>query len=268
MVTATLLSAGLGMLVGLIMGLTGAGGGILAVPLLAFGLHLTVPEAGPIGLMAVGLAAATAAVVGLRANRVRYRAAALIAGTGILAAPAGVWLSRQLDTHILSIVFAVVLLFVSYKSFKDGRRTAQPLPSRRAPPCIRAEASGRFVWTTQCAVRLSLAGGLAGLLSGLLGVGGGFVMVPALQRYTDLTMQSVIATSLAVIALISLTGVVTSMSSGHFNFAVGIPFTGGTLAGMVIGGAIAPRLASKHLKLAFALISSAVAVGLLVANLR
>ena len=90
-------------------------------------------------------------------------------------------------------------------------------------------------------------------------------MVPALQRYTDLAMQSVIATSLAVIALISLTGVVTSISAGHFNFGIGIPFAGGALAGMLLGGMASPRLSGKHLKIAFALISAAVAVGMLIA---
>jgi uncharacterized membrane protein YfcA len=255
----------LGALVGLIMGLTGAGGGILAVPLLIFGLQLTVTEAGPIGLLAVGIAAAMGAVIGLKAGIVRYRAALLIAGTGVLATPAGIWLSRQLDTRVLSIVFAVVLLIVAYKSLKESKQKKQVAPTRAELPCIRDEDSGRFVWTTRCAIRLSIAGTIAGVLSGLLGVGGGFVMVPALQRYTDLAMQSVIATSLAVIALISLTGVVTSMSVGHFNFAIGIPFAGGALAGMLLGGVISPRLSGRHLKMAFGLISVAVAIGMLIA---
>ena len=258
----------LGALVRLIMGLTGAGGGILAVPLLVFGLQLTVTEAGPIGLLAVGIAAAMGAVIGLKAGIVRYRAALLIAGTGVLATPAGIWLSRQLDTRALSIAFAVVLLMVAYKSLRESKQKEPAAPTRAEPPCIRDEDSGRFVWTTRCAIRLSIAGTIAGVLSGLLGVGGGFVMVPALQRYTDLAMQSVIATSLAVIALISLTGVVTSMSAGHFNFAIGIPFAGGALAGMLLGGVISPRLSGTHLKTAFGLISVAVAIGMLIAALN
>jgi uncharacterized membrane protein YfcA len=79
----------LGALVGVIMGLTGAGGGILAVPLLVFGLHLTVASAAPLGLLAVGIAAAMGAAVGLRAGVVRYRAALLIALTGIVFNPLG-----------------------------------------------------------------------------------------------------------------------------------------------------------------------------------
>ena len=80
----------LGALVGIVMGLTGAGGGILAVPLLVFGLHLTIVEAGPVAMLAVGISATVGALLGLKANIVRYRATLLIAVSGILMAPLGV----------------------------------------------------------------------------------------------------------------------------------------------------------------------------------
>ena len=259
--TLTLL---LGAVVGLILGLTGAGGGILAVPLLVFGQQLTITEAGPIGLLAVGISAAVGAVIGLRSGIVRYRAALLVAGTGILLAPAGIWLAQGLNTRILSVVFAIVLLWVAFKSFKESRENAQIKPLNIVPPCIRESKSGRFIWTNKCAALLAATGSVAGVLSGLLGVGGGFVMVPALQRYTDLEMRSVVATSLAVIALISITGVATSISSGHFDHAIGVPFAAGTVAGMVVGGALSSRLSTKYLKKIFALICLAVAVGMIV----
>ena len=72
---------------------------------------------------------------------------------------------------------------------------------------------------------------LAGLLSGLLGVDGGFVLVPALQRCMNLSMKSVVATSLAVIALVSVGGVLSSAFAGHLNWAIAVPFGGGALAG-------------------------------------
>jgi len=79
--------ASLGAIVGLILALTGAGGAILAVPLLVFGLHLRMAEAGPIALLAVGVSAAVGALIGLRAGIVRYRAAAMMAASGVLASP-------------------------------------------------------------------------------------------------------------------------------------------------------------------------------------
>lgn len=258
-------SAALGVVVGVIMGLTGAGGGVLAVPLLVFGLHLTVAEAGPVGLLAVGIAATLGAMIGLKEHIVRYRAALFIAGMGILMAPLGVWLAQRFDPRILSIVFAAVLAWMTYKTVKEIRAQDVPASPARPPlPCIRNVERGRFVWTSQCAGVLAVFGGLAGLLSGLLGVGGGFVLVPALQRYTDLPTRSVIATSLAVIALVSLAGVASSIVMGQLNIRVGLPFAAGGAAGMGIGIMLLSHFSQKTLKLAFAIICAAVSVAMVV----
>jgi len=258
----------LGALVGCIMGLTGAGGGILAIPLLVFGLHLSVPQAGPIGLLAVGIASAMGAVIGLRAGIVRYRAAALIAAVGIVLTPLGTWLAHQLDTRYLTLLFAIVMVWVAIKGMRDAwrsRTAAATVPDDC--PCLR-DQSGRFVWTPRCASRLAVMGGLAGVLSGLLGVGGGFVIVPSLQRVTDLAMQSVVSTSLAVIALISLVSVGTSMVSGHFDLAIGLPFSAGAMAGILLGGKLAVRWHPAHLKLAFSIVCMVVSAGLIMKSIH
>lgn len=261
-----LISVGLGLIVGVILALTGAGGGILAVPLLIFGVGLSVAEAGPIGLLAVGMAAAFGAGLGLTAGTVRYKAALLIAGTGILFSPFGIWLAHRVDNRWLGLLFSIVLLFVAYRTFRHA--TDQPSGDEaadgRAPPCIRDADSGRFVWTTRCARALALSGTVAGFLSGLLGVGGGFVLVPALQRYTDLAMQSVVASSLAVIALVSVSGVASSAVAGHLNWAIAIPFCGGALVGMMGGRLISSRLAGPQLQRGFAAVSALVAFGMIV----
>ena len=259
------LSLALGLVVGIIMGLTGAGGGILAVPLLVFGLHMSVAQAGPIGLLAVGISATLGALIGLKKGIVRYRAAVLIAGTGILLAPLGVWLAQRLNTSALGVLFAVVLAWVAYKTLKEARALGtgreQTYP---APPCLRDAQAGRFVWTSKCAQVLTLSGAIAGFLSGLLGVGGGFVMVPALQRYTDLTTRSVVATSLAVIALVSLAGVGSSITTGQLDLAVGLPFALGAAVGMGAGTVLSTRLSQKNLKLSFAVICAAVSIAMVV----
>ncbi len=259
-----LLSAGLGALLGIIMGLTGAGGGILAVPLLVFGLGLTVAQAGPIGLLAVGAAATLGAGLGLIKKIVRYRAAVLVAAIGILVAPLGVSLAHRLDTKILSMLFAVVLLWVAYKSFTAVTAERLSTEAVREPTCKRLTATGRFTWTTRCAAMLTVTGGLAGLLSGMLGVGGGFVMVPALQRFTDLETGSIVATSLTVIALVSLAGVSASWSAGHLDVELALPFAAGALAGMAAGSIISSQFPAKYLKIAFAVICLVVAVGMLI----
>jgi uncharacterized membrane protein YfcA len=264
-----MISLALGLAVGLILALTGAGGGILAVPLLVFGTHIGMAQAGPIGLLAVGMAACLGAVLGLRAGVVRYRAAVLVAISGMVCSPAGLWLARRVDNRWLSVLFALTLLYVAFKTFDKARRKGAPSTAARpVPVCVRDAATGRFVWTRPCARALALSGSLAGLLSGLLGVGGGFVMVPALQRYTDLAMQSAVATSLAVIALISAAGVVTSAASGGLAWSIALPFAAGALAGMLGGRSLSTRLSGPHLQMAFAGVSALVAAGMIVKALR
>lgn len=259
-----LIHAGFGLVIGIILALTGAGGGILAVPLLIFGAHQSVAQAGPISLLAVGMAAALGAVLGLRTEVVRYRATLLISAVGMLLSPVGLWLAHRIDNLWLSVLFALVLLFVAYRTFQQVGKHADDRPHARAtkPPCIRDADSGRFNWTARCARALALSGAVMGLLPGLLGIGGGFVMVPALRRYTDLAMQPVIATSLAVIALVSITGVISSAFAGNLNWTVAMPFAAGALAGMVGGRTLAARLAGPHLQRVFAIVSALVAVGM------
>lgn len=257
----------LGLTVGVILALTGAGGGILAVPLLVFGADLSMAEGGPIGLMAVGLAATLGAVMGLRSGTVRYKAALLIAGAGIVCSPAGLWLAQRIPNRPLTIVFAFVLLYVAFRVFQKSMAPVSGAAARGSaaePPCRMDAVRGKLNWTAPCARALALSGVLAGGLSGLLGVGGGFVMVPALQRYTDLTTQSVVATSLAVIALVSASGVVASAAAGHLQWPVALPFAAGALAGMLGGRLVAAKLAGPHLQKGFAIVSALVAVALLI----
>lgn len=255
-------SALLGLAVGVILALTGAGGGILAVPLLVFGTGIGVAQAGPVGLLAVGMAAMLGAVLGLRAGQVRYRAALLIAAAGMLLAPAGLWAARLADGQWLSLLFALTLLYVAARTW---RQAAAPVAAEHAgaPVCLRRKQTGRFVWTRPCARALGLSGALAGFLSGLLGVGGGFVMVPALQRYTDLPPKSAVATSLAVIAIISAAGVATSAAQGNVDWSTAAPFAGGALAGMLGGRSLSTRVAGPTLQRVFAALSALVAVGMI-----
>ena len=258
----------LGVGVGVILALTGAGGGILAVPLLVFGAGLGMAQAAPIGLTAVGMAAALGAILGLKAGIVRYKAALLMAAAGMLCAPPGLWLAHRIDNRWLTVLFAVTLLYVAVRMIRQSLKTNQPqnsqnaLPQRR-PPCVVSAQTGKIVWTSPCALALALSGAAAGLLSGLLGVGGGFVMVPALQRCTDLPIKSIVATSLAVIALVSATGVASSAVSGHLNMVVALPFSGGALLGMLAGRGVANHLSGPRLQQGFGVVSALVAAGML-----
>lgn len=246
-----LLTIILGVVIGLLMGLTGSGGGMLAVPLLVFFLNLPVTQATPVGLLAIAVAASIGAIIGLREGLVRYRAALLMAVIGVLVAPGGIWLAHQVDNRILMATFSIILLFVAYKTARNQSFDALSSPPNSLP-CILNSQTGKFVWTSRCSVSLMLTGATAGFLSGLMGAGGGFVIVPALQRISILTMQSVIATSLTVIAFVSMTVVATNSVSGNMDWMVAVPFCLGAISGMILSKLVAGKLDAKYLKNGFA----------------
>jgi hypothetical protein len=266
-----LISIFLGFLTGGVLALAGAGGTIIAVPLLMFGLHLTVAEAAPIALFAVCLSSAIGALFAHRQGKVRYRAAGFIAITGVMTAPIGIWLAQKLPNAPLILLFALVLFYAAISMFRQSKKQDEAVKniadSQSAPasiPCQLAYDQGRLVWTWPCARALAFSGTAAGFLSGLLGVGGGFVVVPALKKATNLSMQSILATSLAVIALISAVGVVSATFIGGMNWTIALPFAAGALAGMLIGRIFANFLAGPKLQQGFAVVSMGVSVWMII----
>lgn len=262
----------LGACTGVVLALTGAGGTIIAVPLLIFGLHLVIAEAAPIALLAVCLSSAAGALFAHRQGKVRYRAAGFIAITGVMTAPAGIWLAQKLPNVPLTILFALVLLYVAVDMLRQSKRQNDQAiagipdcrPRTSSIPCQLEYAGGRLIWTWPCARALAFSGAIAGFLSGLLGVGGGFAIVPALKKATDLPMQSILATSLAVIALISLIGVTFAAILGGMNWTIALPFSAGALTGMLTGRIFAARLTGPKLQQGFAVVAMGVSVGMII----
>jgi hypothetical protein len=259
------ISIGLGAFVGMMMALTGAGGGILSVPLLVFGLNLSIASAGPIGLLAIAVAGSLGAINGLRTKLLRYRAALVMATLGIVLAPIGVYLAQRIPNQPLLIAFAGILIVVSIRMLIQAQQeiagnAPKELP---APPCKLDQSIGRLIWSVPCARSLIGAGAVAGFLSGLLGVGGGFIIVPALKKVTDLPMQSIVATSLGVLALISITGVTTAAVAGHLNWSIGIPFAAGAIAGMVLGSLMAKKISGPRIQQIFSAFTFFISLSLL-----
>jgi len=259
------ISVGLGVFVGMMMALTGAGGGILSVPLLVFGLNLSIASAGPIGLLAIAVAGSLGAINGLRTKLLRYRAALVMATLGIVLAPVGVYLAQRIPNQPLLIAFASILIVVSIRMLIQAQQeiTGNVPKERPPPPCKLDQSIGRLIWSVPCARSLMGSGAVAGFLSGLLGVGGGFIIVPALKKVTDLPMQSIVATSLGVLALISIAGVTSATVAGHLNWSIGIPFAGGAVAGMLLGSVIARQISGPRIQQAFAIFTFLISLSLL-----
>jgi uncharacterized protein len=153
---------GLGFVVGLLMALTGAGGGALGVPLLVLTLGLPMQQAAPMALIAVGLSGAVGAVLGLRDQLLRWRAALMIGAAGMLVAPLGVALAQRLPQALLLSIFAVFMLYTAWRMWRSApAQAARPVQ----PACVRPDGELRLRWTPRCAAVLARVGGTAGLFS-------------------------------------------------------------------------------------------------------
>jgi uncharacterized membrane protein YfcA len=221
----TLISAGLGLVVGIVLALTGAGGTILAIPLLVFSMGLSIQQAAPIALLAILVASLVGALQGLNKGIVRYKAAMLIALLGVICAPVGVVLAHWLPLPMLNGLFAGILIAIAFRSWKSAHLAEESNSNTPPPACTINPATSRLFWTAPCTRSLIATGGLAGLLSGLLGVGGGFVVVPSLQRVSNFNQATIIATTLAAVALISISSLAAYGAKSDIAWQIAIPFT-------------------------------------------
>ncbi|MFZ5723681.1 MAG: sulfite exporter TauE/SafE family protein [Pseudomonadota bacterium] len=262
-----------GALAGLVLGLTGAGGSVLAIPLLVYVLGWSFVDAVPVALLAVSVAAATGAALAWNSGLVRWRAALVLAGFGALTTAAGLATAARLPATWLLAAFAVVTAIVAWRMWRQARIEPAAAGVVRAGLGVRDDGSriacavdpdtGRLRWNARCFSVIAATGALTGYLGGALGVGGGFVIVPALRARTGLGMHAAVATSLLAIALTSAAGVVAAGFAGRFPpLPVAAPFVLGALAGMVAGRFIAPRIAGAALQKFFAVTMLAVAIGM------
>lgn len=267
MIDPILITILLGLFIGLVLALTGAGGAILSLPLLVLFLDIKMIEAAPISLIAISISAGIAALIGLRAGIVRYKAAGILATFGILCAPIGVYVAHHLSEQTLAMLFSAVLFVVAWRSFKNmnvsplliTNRTetinGKNLVKKIEPACALNPATSKLFWTAHCTVSLISTGGLSGFLSGLLGVGGGFIIVPTLQRISNLETKIITATSLAVIALVSIASTISYAGNGTILWSIALPFTISMLSGMFLGRWLHDKIPNLIRMLMFSLLS-------------
>lgn len=247
------------------MGLTGAGGGILSVPLLVFAFHMPMSEAGPIALTAIAISAGVGAVIGLNAKVLRYKAAMFMAICGLILSPLGLWVAQRAPNTPMLLLFSAVLIYVAAKMFVQATQTiAGKAPElTKPPPCQLDMSIGKLIWTVPCARSLMLAGAFAGFLSGLLGVGGGFIIVPSLKKFTDLPMKAIVATSLGVLAIVSAGGAAVSLVSGTLDLTIAAPFAVGSLVGLLIGKVLEKNISGPRVQQIFSVFTFLVALSLI-----
>lgn len=254
----------LGILIGAVLGLTGAGGAILSVPALVFSLGWSMQQAAPVALVAVAIGAGIGAAEGLRHGLVRYKAALLMAAVGTLLTPLGIRLAQVLPQTWLMVLFAMVMLLSAARQILHNNAYGDEAMAQRRAGWVNPE-TGRFHWNWPTAILLSLIGAITGFLAGLLGVGGAFVMVPLLHRFTNVSMHGVVATALMVTALVSSSAVASALLHGAvLPPAVTFSFMAAIVIGMIGARLLSRRVSGRQVQLGFAAILVMVAGSLLV----
>ena len=271
------LALAFGAAVGFSLGLTGGGGSIIAVPLLVYGLSLPTRQAVGVSLAAVGSTALVGAVHRLWRGEVEVRTGLLFAVAGMLGAPLGSSIGRRMPETLMLMLFAALMVAVAAQMWRKAARRPEDAAVIRAPSRVRSgeagglacrrDPAGRLTMTSRCATVMAAAGVATGVLSGLFGVGGGFVVVPALVLFSGMGIHRAVATSLLVIALVSASGVASYLlSQQSLPPGLTLLFVAGGVAGLALGTVVAHRLSPVGLQKIFAAVIVAVAAFVIVKN--
>lgn len=243
----------LGFLIGVALGALGGGGSILAVPVLVFVAGQSPTDATTTSLLVVGTAAVVGAAGHWRAGRARVGPGVAFGLVGIGGSLAGSALNRRLDGDVLLLGFAALIVVAAWRIVtgcpsctrvgeRDALRRAASAPAGAV--AVRTRVVGRLV-------PLAAAGTAVGFLTGLFGVGGGFVIVPTLALVLRYSMPAAIGTSLVVIAVNTATALAARLG-GSIDWGTTLLFAVSASAGVVSGTRIADRIEPKTMQRSFA----------------
>jgi uncharacterized membrane protein YfcA len=266
-----LLASPLAFLIGLALGVLGGGGSILAVPALVYVVGQEPADATTTSLLVVGAAAIVGMVSHARARRVRFGAGVVVGLTGIGGSLVGSALNRSIDGDLLLLGFGLLVLVAAWRMIR-GCPSCTRLGEERAIVQTDPPGPTRGGVTVLTRRRLDAAtvlrvvgvGTAVGFLTGLFGVGGGFVIVPALTLVLGFTMPQAIGTSLLVIAINAATALIARLGASGVEWSVALPFTIAALTGVLTGSTIASRIDAATLVRWFA--AALVALSLYIAT--
>lgn len=247
-----------GLFLGLSLGALGGGGSILAVPVLAYLLGQPPLQATTGALVIVGVSASMGAASAHRDGRVKVIRGTVFGVAGVLGAALGATLSTRVDPDILMALFALLMLIVAaLMIWRQWHPIARP--TQLEPPILRLRP--RFQIDAPRLAKVVVVGLLVGILTGFLGVGGGFMVVPALVLVLGLEMADAVGTSLLVIALNSAAAFGVRMWHGvALDWPILIQLTGVAVMGSLVGARVASRYDQRLLARGFAALLVVVAL--------
>lgn len=234
----------LAVLVGVALGLLGGGGSILTVPLLVYVAGLEAKEAIATSLLVVGVTSLAALVPHARAGRVRWRIGAIFGTAAMAGAYAGGRVAEFVPGTVLLVAFALMMLATAVAMIRGRGRSR----SDAGGPGGSSAGGG----VRDLPVRLVLLEGVVvGLVTGLVGAGGGFLVVPALVLLGGLPMPVAVGTSLLVISMKSFAGLAGYLSSVSIDWGLAAAVTAMAVVGSVVGALLAGRVPQDRLRQAF-----------------
>jgi uncharacterized protein len=227
-----LLASPLGLLIGISLGALGGGGSILAVPALVYGAGQSPKQATTTSLVLVALTALIGLAPHWRVRQVRVGAGLVFGIAGIGGSLLGSRWNELVDADLLLLAFAGLMLAAAYAMWRRLRRSSSASAAEAAP-------SARVRVGPSTVVKVAAAGTMVGVLTGFFGVGGGFVIVPALVLSLGFAMPEAAGTSLLVIAVNSAVALATRLDGAPIEWATVIPFTAASLIGVMVGAKLA-----------------------------
>ncbi len=261
-----LLASPLGFLIGLSLGALGGGGSILAVPTLVYAAGQTPKHATTTSLVLVAVTAIIGMAPHWRAGRVRFGAGLVFGLAGVGGSLLGSHWNEAANPDVLLLAFSGLMLVAAYAMWRRVRRTAGPA-AVNAPVVARSVGAAAAPTTTPSSriepmtiAKVAVAGTIVGLLTGFFGVGGGFVIVPALVLALGFTMPEAIGTSLLVIAINSAVALSTRLEPGSIEWGTVVPFTLASLLGVMVGSRLARTRDSTSLQRWFVALLVVVAI--------
>lgn len=250
-----LLASPLGFLIGLSLGTLGGGGSILAVPALVYAAGQDPKAATASSLLLVGAASLVGILPHARSGRVLFGLGIVFGVAGIPGSLLGSSLNRGMDADLLLLGFSVLTMVAAWRMVtgcpsctRVGEERALAAEAALGPDV--ADGAGVAVGTATVARRevvkrflvIAAAGTAVGFLTGLFGVGGGFVIVPALTLLLAVPMQSAVGTSLLIITINTVVALSTRLATTTVEWEYTLPFTVAAIFGVLAGGRIADRI--------------------------
>lgn len=224
----------LSLLIGLSLGLLGGGGSILTVPILVYVAGFGAKEAIASSLFVVGVTSAVSVIGHARSGRVRWKTGLIFGAAGMAGAFAGGLLGSRIPSVVLMIAFALMMIATSIAMLR-GRRKTGPDKAYSDLPILRILADGAVV----------------GLVTGLVGAGGGFLVVPALALLGGMPMAMAVGTSLVVIAMKSFAGLAGYLTTVQIDWGTTLAVTAMAIVGSLIGARLVGRIPEAALRKAF-----------------